>query len=275
MTLLMSIVLGLVQGFTEFLPVSSSGHLVLTRELFGFGLDAGDSFLFFDILLHLGTLIAVFIAFFPDIKELVIEGFKMIGDKFRINNNPNRKFIVLILVSMIPMILVLPFMDKIEGVFSTPLMVGIALLYTSVILFISDRVKTSNKTPLEASYKNALFVGFMQAVAVIPGVSRSGSTMTAGLFSGFNREFAVKFAFIMSIPVIIGANVINMPDAIVQMQSLDIPIYIYIAGILSAAISGLLAIKMVKYIMRNKKFKVFAVYCAVVGILSIIASFVM
>lgn len=275
MTLLMSIILGLVQGFTEFLPVSSSGHLVLTRTFFGFGIDAGDSFLFFDILLHLGTLIAVFIAFFPDIKELVIEGFKMIGDGFKVKNNPKRKFILLILVSMLPMFLVLPFMDKIEGIFSTPLMVGIALLYTAVILFMSDRVTVSNKTPLEATYKNALFVGLGQAIAVIPGVSRSGSTMVAGLFAGFNREFAVKFAFIMSIPVIIGANIINLPDAYIQMRSLDIPIYIYIVGIFSAVISGLLAIKMVRYIMKNKKFKVFAIYCAVVGLISIIASFIL
>lgn len=272
MTLLSSIILGIVQGLTEFLPVSSSGHLVLARAFFNIG-DVGESFMFFDLLLHFGTLIAVFIAFYDDIKELIIAFFQMIFDGFKVRNIPSRRFVVLILVSMIPMALAFPFMSKVEKMFSTPIPVAIALLYTSFILYFSDKIPSGNKTAKEAGFKDVLFVGAMQALAVVPGISRSGSTMTGGIFRGFNREFAVKFAFIMSLPVIFGANILNLPEAITQISASGLPLYIYIVGILTATISGIFAIKMVRYIVKNNQFKIFAIYCFVLAILTIFLNF--
>ena len=267
MSLIESIILGIVQGLGEFLPISSSGHLVIASELLG--IQATEGSMMFNILLHFGTLIAVFIAFFSDIKELVIEGFKWIFDGFKIRNIPQRKFIVLIIVSTLPLFLVLPFKSSIEGLFTSTLFVGIALIYTSILLFLSDKVIKGRKNIKETSYKNALFVGVMQAIAVVPGISRAGSTITAGLFSGFSREYAVKYSFIMSIPVILGANILEIYEMVSTKTPLGMPIYICIAGVIAAMVSGIFAIKLVKYITNNDKFGIFAYYTLIVGVIVI------
>lgn len=272
MTLIDSIILGIVQGLGEFLPISSSGHLVLASDLLGIEMTEGS--LLFNILLHFGTLVAVFIAYWRDILVLIVEFFAWIFDGFKIRNNPDRKFILLIIISTLPLVVVLPIKSYIEGLFSSSLAVGFALLYTSCILFISDRVVKSNKTAKETTKKNALFVGVMQTIAVIPGVSRAGSTITAGLFCGFSREYAVKYSFIMSIPVILAANVLSIYEAATEGISYTINYGIYGAGIFAAMVSGIFAIKLVKYITKNDKFTIFAVYTLVVGLITIVANII-
>lgn len=267
MTLVESIILGIVQGLGEFLPISSSGHLVLASEILG--IEPSEGSLLFNILLHFGTLIAVFIAYFSEIMELIIEAFRWIGDGFKIRNIQNRKFIVLIIVSTLPLVCVLPFKDSLEELFSSSLAVGIALIYTSVLLFLSDRIIKGYKDPKSTSYKNALAIGIMQTIAVIPGVSRAGSTITAGLFCGFSREYAVKYSFIMSIPVILGANVFSIIDAIENQTDLGMSVSVCIAGVVAAGISGIFAIALVRIISKKDKFIYFAGYTFLVGVLTI------
>ena len=267
MSYIQSIILGIVQGLGEFLPISSSGHLVLASELLG--IEANEGSLIFNILLHFGTLVAVFVAYHEEIFELIVEAFKWIFDGFKIRNNPKRRFILLVIVSTLPLVFIIPIKDTIEGMFSSTLTVGIALIYTSILLFASDRIIKGKKTEKNATYKNALVVGVMQAIAVVPGISRAGSTITSGLFCGFSREFAVKYSFIMSIPVILGVNIISVFEAVSDKTSLGMPIPVCIAGMIAAALSGILAIKLVRYITKNDKFMYFGIYTLVIGIITI------
>lgn len=271
MTVGLALILGIVQGLTEFLPVSSSGHLVLFQTLLGKNIEGG--YVFFDLLLHLGTLIAVFIAFWSDIKTLILEFFSMIADGFKIKDNPDRKFIIMLIVSVLPMILILPIKDKIELLFSSPITVGIALVITGIMLYVCDRLVSGGKTAKDARYSDALAVGAIQCVAVIPGISRSGSTIFGGTLCGFSHEFAVKFAFIMSIPVILGANILSIADAAGEITNLSM-LPAYGVGVIAAAVSGYFAIRLIKYIAKERKFTIFAVYCAIVGIITIIASLI-
>ena len=225
MSLLESIIMGIIQGATEFLPVSSSGHLAIFKNMFHVNTDTG---IMFDILLHFGTLVAIFIVYWKDIVELIVEGFTIIGlaccnvGRFfanlfskekkpyrKIIETEYRKFVMLVILStLVTMVIALPFESKIENAGNTLLVPGFCLCITSVILFIADRVQKGNKGPAEATYKNSLFIGLAQGIATLPGISRSGSTITAGLACGFNREFAVKYSFIMSIPTILGACIL-------------------------------------------------------------------
>ncbi len=268
MTYTEAIILGIVQGLGEFLPISSSGHLVLASELLG--IEANEGSLLFNILLHFGTLVAVFIAYFEEILELIVEGVKWVFDKFRLRGNEKRKFILLIIISTLPLVFVLPVKDKLELLFSNTLAVGIALIYTSLLLFVSDRVVKGYKTARDTSYLNAVAVGIMQAIAVIPGVSRAGSTITGGLVLGFSREFAVKYSFIMSIPVILGVNVLSIAEAVTNKTDLGMSIPVCIAGVVSAGVSGIFAIQLVRYITKKDKFIYFAGYTFIVGTITII-----
>ncbi len=224
------IILGIIQGAAEFLPVSSSGHLVLVKELLGVDLESGG--VFFDVMLHLGTLFAIFIAFWKDIKHLIIEGLHICGDvavnfvtllrncfsrekkKFRrVIRSSYRKLVMLIIVSTIPTgILGILLSDVIEASNRIILVPGICFLVTSLFLVIADLAEPGQKKPKEASYKNAGFIGFAQGLATMPGVSRSGTTICACLLSGFDKKFAVKYSFIMSIPAVLGAAVLELKD---------------------------------------------------------------
>ena len=218
MSILQSIIFGLVQGIAEFLPISSSGHLVIAQQIAGLQ-DPAAADMFFDMVLHAGTLVAVFFAFWGTIKELIIEFFKTIGQictgKFSIKNaNPMQRMIGCLIVSLIPLFIAFPFMDTLEHLYSSLFAVGIALLINSIILFLSDRVLTGKKTAANMNWKNALFVGVAQCIAITPGISRSGSTITAGLFSGLSRKYAAKYSFILSIPTILGGILVSFLDVV-------------------------------------------------------------
>lgn len=274
MTVGLAILLGLVQGLTEFLPVSSSGHLVLVQTFFG-GSNPEADYMLFDVLLHFGTLVSVFIAFWGDIRELFVEFFGWVRDGFQLRNRPYRRFIVMVLITILPMFPVLLVKDKLEELFSNTLFVGCALLVTALVLLLSERAPRLHKDAGSANWLDAFLVGCAQAVAVVPGISRSGSTICAGLFRGFSRDFAVRFAFIMSLPVVFGANLLEVSDAIAQAEvSSGIPIYLYILGIAVAMVSGLLAIRLIRLVTNKGHFRPFVVYCGLVGIVSIIASIV-
>ena len=277
MNYLFSIFLGIIQGLTEFLPVSSSGHLVLFRAFFGFdGTYAGG--LFFDTLLHIGTLVSVIVVFYKDVKELIVEFFGLIHDLIQRKKNPiaakpYRRMLIMLIIATLPMFLVVPFRHAIEAVaFQSTLIVGIALLITGTFLFLSDKLPHGTKDASNSKFRSALFVGFIQMLAIIPGISRSGSTIVAGETTGFTRKFAAKFSFLMSIIAILGATVVQIPDAI-REDVMSNNAAFYIVGMIAAAVSGILAIKYMLRLINQGKFHYFAYYCWTVGTIAIVSNF--
>jgi len=280
MNILFSIFLGIIQGLTEFLPVSSSGHLVLTRHFFGF--DTYSYGLFFDTLLHIGTLISVFIIFAKDIKELIIEFFRLIGDIFKgkkrrtplLAGNPYRRMLIMLIISTLPLFFIVPFVSAIESVFfDSMLVVGIALLVTGTILFLSSKLPQGRFDASNSKFRSAFIVGLAQMVAaVIPGISRSGSTIVTGEATGFTRQFAAKFSFMMSIIAIVGATVVQLPEALSEEVFAAYSLH-YIVGVVVAAITGIIAIKYMLKLINQGKFHYFAYYCWTVGTIAIVSSF--
>ena len=276
MTYISAIFLGLIQGLAEFLPISSSGHLAFFQEVVAV-LDAGDESMFFDVLLHLGTLVAVFVAYWAEIKALILEFFAMVGvRKLPQGQKPDRlsrRMILFIILGTLPLFAVLPVKDFVEGLYSNPMFIGCAFLGTGLILFLSDRLSRGNKDVKNASILDVLLVGCGQALATVPGISRSGTTISVGLARGFSREFAVKFSFLLSIPAVLGANILSLIDAI--QEGIDWTLMpMYLAGVATAMISGYLAIRLLKYISRKSSFGGFAYYCWGIGLVTLILSLV-
>ena len=266
MTYLKAILLGLVQGIAEFLPISSSGHLAIARNLLNME-GAGSIPEFFDVLLHLGTLIAVFAAYWGDIRDMVVEFFRGIGDLAPVP--PARRLILLIIVGTLPLFAVLPIRKTVQGLGDNMYFVGAALIFTGFLLFLCDRVRRGRKTERSATWLDALLVGVGQAVATLPGVSRSGMTITAGCFVGYERRFAVRFSFLLSIPAVLGANILSIKDA-VQAGIVGAEVPMYLVGVAVAAVTGYLCIRLLKYIADKGRFGAFAYYCWAAGVLTLV-----
>ncbi len=262
--------LGVVQGLTEFLPVSSSGHLALFQNFFDIA-QYTENHIAFDIVLHMGTLVAVAVAFWPDIVDLVCDFFAWVRDGFKVKGIPGRRMIIMLIIATAPLAVGALLEDKISELFQSTLFIGCALLFTTLLLTLADKMGRGYKTARDASYKSALAVGLMQLIAVVPGVSRSGSTICGGLFAGFDRQFAVRFAFLLSIPAVVGAAVFQLPDI---ASAAGDGLLVYGVGFVAAAVSGYLAIRLVRLLMKKNSFRVFAVYCAVVGVASIVYSLI-
>ena len=272
MTYLKAILLGLVQGIAEFLPISSSGHLAIAQNLLHIE-GAGSVPEFFDVLLHLGTLIAVFAAYWKDICEMVVEFFRGIGDLAHRSTPspvpPARRLILLIVVGTLPLFAVLPIRKAVQGLSDNMVFVGAALIVTGFLLFLCDRVRKGRKTERSATWLDALLVGVGQAVATLPGVSRSGMTITAGCFVGYERQFAVRFSFLLSIPAVLGANILSIKDA-VQAGIVGAEVPMYLVGVAVAAVTGYLCIRLLKYIADKGRFGAFAYYCWAAGVLTLV-----
>ena len=271
MTLLSSILLGLIQGVAEFLPISSSGHLAIAENLLNMS-GASEIPEFFDVLLHLGTLLAVFAAYWEDIRDMIVEFFCGVRDLARHSTPvpvpPARRMILLIIVGTLPLAAVLPVKDLVGGLGSNMYFVGGALIVTGFLLFASDRVKKGRKTERSATILDVLLVGVAQAIATCPGISRSGTTITAGCFLGFERKFAVRYSFLMSIPAILGANILSIKDAMETAIWSEVPVYL--AGVLVSAVVGYACIRLLKMIAAKGKFGFFAYYCWAVGALTLL-----
>ena len=271
-----AILLGIIQGLAEFLPISSSGHLSVFQNFFGMTQEAADN-LFFDVLLHLGTLAAVFVAYWGEIKAIVLEGLTMVGlRKLPRGQKPDRlsrRMILFIIAATLPLLVVLPVKDVVDGLYSNTIFIGCAFLVTGTLLFLSDRMTRGNKDLKSATIIDALLVGCAQAVAVVPGLSRSGSTIAAGLSRGFSREFAVKFSFLLSIPAVLGANLLSLIDA--AQAGIDWSLMpMYAAGVITAAVSGYLAIRLLKFITQRGSFGAFCYYCWGAGLVTLILSLI-
>ena len=270
LSLLSSILLGLIQGLAEFLPISSSGHLAIAEHFLGqAGVPATPDF--FDVLLHLGTLVAVFVAYWKDIREMIVELIDGVRDLAYGTTPtpmpPARRLILLIIVATVPLFAVLPIKDWIEGLSGNIYFVAGALIVTGFLLFTSDRVKKGRKAERSARLLDVFLVGVAQAIATCPGISRSGTTITAGCFVGFDRKFAVRFSFLMSIPAILGANILTLKDAITENTIIVSEIPVYLVGVAVAAVVGYACIRLLKMIADKGKFGWFAYYCWAAGLI--------
>lgn len=270
MTWLEALILGIVQGLTEFLPVSSSGHLTIGRALLG--VEASED-LVFEVAVHAATVLATIVVFRKAIFNL-LKGF------FKFKNNDETDYILKIGVSMIPVFVVgVFFKDAVESLFASILVVGVALLLTSILLYFSDKsvyFRTESyygKTTRNGiSYFQALMVGVGQAFAVVPGLSRSGTTIATGLLCGVKREVMAQFSFLMVIIPILGEAFLDIVGGDFSRSSIGVaPL---VCGFVSAFISGLFACKVMIALVKKARLKWFALYCAVVGLAVIISQLV-
>ena len=266
------IVLGILQGLTEFLPISSSGHLVIVRYFLGIE-EAGVTF---GVLLHLATLIAVFIAFWGDIVGLIKAAFRLLASIFKskgvqtlLRNDPYVKLLILLLIASLPAgVIGLAFNDLFEELFNAPLFAGVMLIITGFILWSVSKLKEGDKSPDHISVWDAVLIGAAQAIAILPGISRSGSTIAGGLLRGLNREDAARFSFLLSIPVIFGASLFEAKDMINAVEvSGGVSL---IGGFLSAIISGYIAIKFLLAVIKKGRLELFAYYCWLAGIVTVL-----
>ncbi|MEL7609241.1 MAG: undecaprenyl-diphosphate phosphatase [Bacillota bacterium] len=254
MTIWSAMLLGLVQGLCEFLPVSSSGHLVLLQNIF----RLNEGALFFDTMLHVGTLIAVFIVFWEQIWAMILHPFQ-------------RKVGMLLLSTAVTTAIAFLFRDFIEGSFGGAFL-GIGFLATAVLLLLSERARPRHKRISNMRAGDALLIGLVQGVAILPGISRSGSTISGGLFTGLERKEAADFSFLLSIPAILGAVVMQVPDVIASPVAIDwLPV---LAGMAVAAVSGYFAIKAMLKLVAKGKLKGFAYYVVILGVLVLLDQFV-
>jgi len=266
MNIINSIILGIVQGLTEFLPVSSSGHLVIFQELLKYNKPG----ILFEIIVHIGTLTAVIVYFRKDIVKLIIALFNWKKDRDNEIKSYQLMLLHLIIASIVTGIIGLIFQDILESFFDNILLVSIMLLVTGLILFISDKVKNTDREQL--NLPTSLFIGFAQSIAIIPGISRSGSTVSAGIFAGLKRDVAVRFAFLLSIPAIIGAVILKSKE-LSDVLTHDLLLPYLLAGI-SAAIVGYLSISLLIQLIRKAKLIYFSIYCWIVGCLTIVITLV-
>ena len=276
MTYLMSAVLGFLQGVAEFLPISSSGHLSLFQHFFG--MAEPDNL--FNILLHFATLIAVCIYYFQDVLEMIVEFFRGVAALFsrtpsRGNPPEGRRLVLLVIVGTLPLFVVLPLDSKIEMLGSSPVFVSCALLVTGCILFLSDRCGGGRKTAKNATIKDALLVGLAQGVATIPGLSRSGCTISAGMAVGFQRKFAVRYSFLLSLPAVLGATLLKVIKTVKAAEPLAEGILPkYLLGMVIAGVVGYFSIRLVDLLASKGKFGAFAWYCWGAGLLFLVLSLV-
>ncbi len=261
----------IIQGITEFLPVSSSGHLSLFQHFTG---NSGETGILFSLILHIGTLVAVFIAFYKTILTLICEFFVLIKDiftgKFKWKNmNGPRRMIIMIIVALIPMLFFYLFKDLYLHVGSDNdiIIEGICFLITGLMLFIADRCVNGKKKDKDITVRDALTIGIFQGIAPLPGVSRSGSTISAGLISGLTKDTAIQFSFILGIPAILGGSLLEIKD--IKASDFDINISYLIIGFIISAVVGLLCIKLLRWLMKTNKFKIFVYYTFILGIVTV------
>lgn len=257
MTVIEALVLGIVQGLTEFLPVSSSGHLVIIDHLIG-AHNQGATGLAFYTALHMGTLLAVMWAFWPDIMEIL--------------KRPFSRLTGLIIITCIPAALMGFFLEPLfEKAFESLLVVGIALLVTGILLYASEKLNSQRITGKDwetTTYTDALFIGILQGLAIIPGLSRSGSTIAGALFCGLEREKAARFSFLVSIPVILGAGILEMKDISFPVMNFSDKLS-FIVGPLAAMLTGYLAIRLVLRLVKKGRLSLFSYYVWGLGLLTI------
>jgi undecaprenyl-diphosphatase len=271
MTIFQAIVLGIVQGLTEYLPVSSSAHLVIVPFLFGWSFPEDQAFVF-DVLVQLGTLLAVIVYFWKDLIHIVMEFFKGIAARKPFETSDSRMGWLIILASIpggIAGVLIKP---VVEAAFSNPVAVGGLLFGTSILLLAGELIGRKDRSFTSINWLDALLVGIGQAVAIFPGISRSGATISVGLMRGIKRTDAAKFSFLMSIPIMIAAGLYSALD-LRNIAGLASFLPAILAGTAVAAIVGYLSIRWLLSFLNRQSLSIFAVYCAVLGALVLVVAY--
>ena len=259
MDLLQSFILGLIQGLTEFLPISSSGHLALGSYFLGANTESDITF---EVVVHFGTLCSIVIYYWKDLLRLIGSGFSFLKAPAAKKDDPDVRMILFILVSMIPAFIVgFTLKDYVEEIFLNPLLVSGMLIVTGVILFLTKFAKDPQGP---VNLKKSFLIGIAQAFAMIPGISRSGSTISTALYLGVKREDAANFSFLMVIPVIAGAMLLQIKEML-EIGVSDAQITSLVVGFFTAFISGYYALKYLIIILKKKGFHYFAYYCWIVG----------
>ena len=280
MSLLMAIFLGFVQGVTEFLPVSSSGHLSILQNIFNLHYSEAEH-MFFDVLLHMGTLAAVFIVYRKDIKQMISETLGALTGKDEAGISarggrlsPNVRTALFVVIGTIPLFIILPFYDKVESLYSNTIFIAFALIVTGAILYITDKMEPGNKNEKTMTLTDSVIIGAAQACAVIPGLSRSGATVSAGISRGLKKDFALKFSMLLSIPAVLGSLLVTLIKAISAGITWSL-FPIYLVGAVVAGVTGYFALNVFRYLIAKNKFGVLAYYCFGVGALTLILSIIL
>lgn len=273
MTLLQGIILGLLQGIAEFLPISSSGHLALMQKFFN--IQEGN--LFFTEMLHFGTFLSIFVVYFKDIMLIIIEFINFFIRGFKTKNfvirNRYQKLAFMILIASVPTAIIgLSFEDFFNSLYSGSIIpIGISFIITGVLLWIGDKGKYKNKDIREMTSKDSLIIGTMQGIAIVPGISRSGTTIVASLIRGLDRETATMFSFLLALPAIFGAGILGIKDALkADLAHFNPPIII---GMFVAFITGIIALRVLINILKKDKLYYFSYYLWIIGIITILSSF--
>ena len=300
MTIIEAIIQGVVQGLTEFLPVSSSGHLTITQHVLGINLEGNN--LFFNVMLHIGTLVAVIVFYHKLIWRLIKAFFSIIGDiftgKFKWKElSDDKRMVIMVIIGLLPLFLLfipipgtdMKLKDFVEGIADSErnfIIVGICLLITSILLFIGNRVSRST-VPMKHAKKggetgrtslnvvDAIVVGITQCFATMPGISRSGSTLAAGQMRGLDKQTALDYTFILGTPAIVAAAVLEGKDALEGgLDAIKADLVPILIGMVVSAVVGYLAIALFKWLLKTDKMIIFIVYTAVVGIAVIVISII-
>lgn len=275
MSILSAIFLGIIQGVTEFLPISSSGHLAVLQNIFHMQ-TAEEGHMFFDVLLHLGTVIAIIVAYWKDILFIIRDTAALfrgsgVPGSAQSREHTGGRLLLMLIFGTLPLFVILPFHDSLEELYYSTGFIGTAFLLNGCVLFISDKMPQGRKNERNMRVLDAIIIGFAQAIATIPGISRSGSTITAGIATGHSRPYAMKYSLLMSVPAVLGANLLSLIKALkgnVDWSSLPA----YLIGTVVAMLVGYFSIILLQRILKKGKFGKFAYYMWGVGIFTLIAS---
>lgn len=255
------IILGIIQGFTEPLPISSSGHVYILRSILNVG-ELTD--LNFEIIVNFGSLIAILLIYYKDIKKLVINFFKY----FKVKNEETKndfKYCILIILGVIPIGIVgFLFKDQIENFLNSTKIIGISFLITALFLYLVRNIK-GKRNDNDLTYKDALIIGLVQIIAVIPGISRSGSTLIAALFCNVKRDSALKYSFMLYIPISVGTTLLGIKD-LITMPNIDEMILPYGLGFIASLIVSFFTLRWFMNVVKKGKFIYFSIYCLILGL---------
>jgi undecaprenyl-diphosphatase len=271
MTLVQAIILGIIQGLTEFIPVSSSAHLVLTPYFFGWNIPIEEAFPF-DVLVQLGTLAAVIIYFWKDLAEIVTTFFQGLKHSHPFADHRSRLGWYIILATIPAGIAGLLFKGQVEAAFNSPAMTGAFLFVTAAFLFLAEWFGKRNKTLAFIKWPDALLIGIAQIISIFPGISRSGSTISGGMLRNLQRPAAARFSFLMSIPIMLAAGLLSLKD-LSNFSDLSAFLPNLLAGFIAAFIVGYITIHWLLRFLNKRSLNIFAIYCAALGVITLVVAY--
>lgn len=271
MTFIQSLILGIVQGLTEFLPVSSSAHLVLVPFILNWAVDPTKAFIF-DVLVQLGTLVAVIAYFWKDLVAIFKAVFSGIKSKKPLGEKNSRLGWFIVLATIPAGLGGLLLKSKVEAAFSSPVLTAVLLFVTAIMLTLAEIFSRKERSLESVTALDAVVIGFFQLLAIFPGISRSGATISGGLSHGFKREAAARFAFLMSIPIMLAAGLLSMID-LVKIPDLGSFLPIILVGFIVSLVVGYLSIRWLLNFLKSRSMIPFAIYCAVVSVLTIFIAY--